>query len=50
MRRWGIRRSGSVSCRLLAEVEDGLVLVLQKRGLVRRAYAHDQFRDNLLEF
>jgi len=40
----------NVTRRLLAEVEDGLVPALQKRGLVRRAYAHDQFRDNLLAF
>jgi FMN-dependent oxidoreductase (nitrilotriacetate monooxygenase family) len=36
--------------RTLAEITDGLVPVLQARGLVRQAYAHDQFRDNLLEF
>jgi alkanesulfonate monooxygenase SsuD/methylene tetrahydromethanopterin reductase-like flavin-dependent oxidoreductase (luciferase family) len=40
----------NVTRRLLAEVEDGLIPALQKRGLVRRAYAHEQFRDNLLEF
>ena len=32
------------------EVADGLVPALQARGLTRRAYAHAQFRDNLLEF
>jgi hypothetical protein len=36
--------------RLLAEMEDGLIPALQKRGLTRRSYAHTQFRDNLLEF
>lgn len=36
--------------RTLAEIEDGLVPALQRRGLTRRAYAHEQFRDNLLEF
>jgi FMN-dependent oxidoreductase (nitrilotriacetate monooxygenase family) len=36
--------------RTLAEIEDGLVPALQKRGLARRAYTHQQFRDNLLEF
>jgi alkanesulfonate monooxygenase SsuD/methylene tetrahydromethanopterin reductase-like flavin-dependent oxidoreductase (luciferase family) len=36
--------------RTLAEIEDGLVPALQRRGLVRRAYAYPQFRDNLLEF
>jgi FMN-dependent oxidoreductase (nitrilotriacetate monooxygenase family) len=40
----------NVTRRLLAEIEDGLVPALQDRGLVRRAYAHSQFRDNLLEF
>ena len=40
----------NVSRRILAEVEDGLVPALQARGLVRAAYAHPQFRDNLLEF
>jgi alkanesulfonate monooxygenase SsuD/methylene tetrahydromethanopterin reductase-like flavin-dependent oxidoreductase (luciferase family) len=36
--------------RILAEIEDGLVLALQDRGLVRKAYEHEQFRDNLLAF
>lgn len=40
----------NVTRRLLAEMEDGLIPALQKRGLVRRAYGHAQFRDNLLEF
>ena len=40
----------NVSRRTLAEVEDGLVPALQDRGLVRAAYTHRQFRDNLLEF
>ncbi len=39
-----------VSRRIVAEVADGLVPALQARGLTRRAYAHAQFRDNLLEF
>jgi FMN-dependent oxidoreductase (nitrilotriacetate monooxygenase family) len=39
-----------VSRRIVAEVADGLVPALQARGLVRRAYAHAQFRDNLREF
>ena len=34
----------------MAEVADGLVPALQRRGLVRREYAHAQFRDNLREF
>jgi FMN-dependent oxidoreductase (nitrilotriacetate monooxygenase family) len=39
-----------VSRRTVAEVADGLVPALQRRGLVRREYAHAQFRDNLREF
>jgi hypothetical protein len=38
------------SRRTLAEVEDGLVPALQERGLMRIAYSHAHFRDNLLEF
>jgi FMN-dependent oxidoreductase (nitrilotriacetate monooxygenase family) len=40
----------NVNRRTLAEVEDGLVPALQARGLVRTAYTHRHFRDNLLEF
>jgi alkanesulfonate monooxygenase SsuD/methylene tetrahydromethanopterin reductase-like flavin-dependent oxidoreductase (luciferase family) len=40
----------NVTRRLLAEMEDGLIPVLQKRGLTRSAYSHAQFRDNLLAF
>jgi FMN-dependent oxidoreductase (nitrilotriacetate monooxygenase family) len=40
----------NVNRRLLAEIEDGLVPALQDRGLVRSAYTHTQFRQNLLEF
>jgi FMN-dependent oxidoreductase (nitrilotriacetate monooxygenase family) len=40
----------NVNRRTLAEVEDGLVPALQARELVRAAYAHARFRDNLLEF
>jgi hypothetical protein len=39
-----------VSRRTVAEVADGLVPALQRRGLARRAYGHAMFRDNLLEF
>lgn len=39
-----------VSRRSVAEITDGLVPALQQRGLVRRAYEHPQFRDNLLAF
>jgi FMN-dependent oxidoreductase (nitrilotriacetate monooxygenase family) len=40
----------NVTRRTLAEIEDGLVPALQERGLTRLAYAHEHFRDNLLEF
>ncbi len=40
----------NVSRRAVAEVTDGLVPALQQRGLVRTRYAHQQFRDNLLEY
>ena len=40
----------NVNRRILAEIEDGLVPALQDRGLVRTAYEHKQFRDNLLAF
>ena len=36
--------------RSIAEITDGLVPALRKRGLVRTAYTHSNFRDNLLEF
>jgi len=41
---------GDVSRRSVAEIADGLVPALQARGLVRRAYAYEHFRDNLMEF
>jgi FMN-dependent oxidoreductase (nitrilotriacetate monooxygenase family) len=40
----------NVTRRTLAEVEDGLVPALQDRGLVRAAYTHPHYRDNLLDF
>ncbi|HWK47618.1 MAG TPA: NtaA/DmoA family FMN-dependent monooxygenase [Stellaceae bacterium] len=40
----------NVTRRTIAEIEDGLVPALQKRGLMRKAYAHEQFRDNLLDY
>jgi len=40
----------NVNRRTLAEIEDGLVPALQERGLVRKAYEHKQFRDNLLAY
>ena len=41
---------GNASRRSVAEITDGLVPALQQRGLVRKQYAHQTFRDNLLEF
>jgi alkanesulfonate monooxygenase SsuD/methylene tetrahydromethanopterin reductase-like flavin-dependent oxidoreductase (luciferase family) len=40
----------NVSRKTVAEVTEGLIPALQQRGLVRRAYGHTMFRDNLLEF
>jgi FMN-dependent oxidoreductase (nitrilotriacetate monooxygenase family) len=39
-----------VSRRVIAEIEDGLVPALQRRGLMRRGYEAATFRDNLLAF
>ena len=36
--------------RYVAEITDGLVPALQRRGLTRTSYTHEQFRDNLLEY
>ena len=36
--------------RYITEITDGLVPALQRRGLVRRDYTFEHFRDNLLEF
>lgn len=40
----------NVNRRTLAEIEDGLIPALQDRGLVRTAYEHKHFRENLLAF
>lgn len=40
----------NVSRRTMAEITDGLIPALQRRGLTRRAYAHQHLRDNLVEF
>ncbi len=40
----------NVSRKSVAEITDGLVPALQQRGLVRTAYEHKQFRDNLLAY
>jgi FMN-dependent oxidoreductase (nitrilotriacetate monooxygenase family) len=39
-----------VNRRYVAEICDGLVPELQRRGLVRSSYTHEHFRDNLLEY
>lgn len=39
-----------ISRRSIAEIEDGLIPALQRRGLARTAYAHPTFRANLLDF
>jgi len=36
--------------RYLAEILDGLVPVLQRRGLVRNEYKTDMLREHLMEF
>lgn len=41
---------GNVNRRNVAEITDGLVPELQRRGLTRRAYGAKHLRDNLLEF
>src|ERR1700704_3224732 len=40
----------NVNRRTLAEIEDGLVPALQDRGLMRTAYEHKHFSDNLLTY
>ena len=42
--------SGRMNRRYVAEILDGLVPALQRRGLTRTGYTHEHFRDNLLEF
>jgi alkanesulfonate monooxygenase SsuD/methylene tetrahydromethanopterin reductase-like flavin-dependent oxidoreductase (luciferase family) len=46
----GFLISGNVNRRYVAEITEGLVPELRKRGLTRDGYTHEQFRDNLLEF
>jgi FMN-dependent oxidoreductase (nitrilotriacetate monooxygenase family) len=40
----------NVSRKSVAEITEGLVPALQQRGLVRRKYEHEMFRDNLLAY
>jgi FMN-dependent oxidoreductase (nitrilotriacetate monooxygenase family) len=46
----GFLLSPVVNRRNIAEIADGLGPALQKRGLVRRGYTYNTFRENLLEF
>jgi FMN-dependent oxidoreductase (nitrilotriacetate monooxygenase family) len=39
-----------VNRRYVAEITDGLVPVLKRRGLTRSSYTHEHFRDNLRDF
>jgi FMN-dependent oxidoreductase (nitrilotriacetate monooxygenase family) len=41
---------GDFTRRYVAEICDGLVPELQRRGLTKRGYSHKTFRENLLEF
>jgi FMN-dependent oxidoreductase (nitrilotriacetate monooxygenase family) len=36
--------------RTISEIADGLAPALRRRGLIRSAYSHPNFRDNLLEY
>jgi FMN-dependent oxidoreductase (nitrilotriacetate monooxygenase family) len=42
--------SSELTRKTIAEVTDGLVPELQRRGLTRTEYAHERFTDNLLDF
>ncbi len=42
--------SPELNRKTLAEITDGLVPALQRRGLTRTEYRHEQFTDNLLDF
>jgi len=46
----GFLVSHPLTRRSVAEVADGLAPALRERGLIRKEYAHKNFRDNLLEF
>jgi hypothetical protein len=42
--------ANTVTRRTVAEIADGLAPALKKRGLIRKGYDHELFRDNLLAF
>ena len=44
------RQNLRLTRKYIAEITDGLVPALQKRGLARTGYTHEHFRDTLLEF
>lgn len=46
----GFLISGPMTREYIGEITDGLVPALQRRGLTRTEYAHETFRENLLEF
>lgn len=46
----GILCQDPLTRRKVVEITDGLVPTLKRRGLVRSAYEHEHFRDNLLAF
>jgi FMN-dependent oxidoreductase (nitrilotriacetate monooxygenase family) len=46
----GFLFTGTVTRRYVAEITDGVVPALQRRGLVRTAYDHQHFRDNLMAY
>jgi FMN-dependent oxidoreductase (nitrilotriacetate monooxygenase family) len=46
----GILIQDALTRRKIVEITDGLVPTLKRRGLVRSAYQHEHFRDNLLAF
>ncbi|WP_428492067.1 NtaA/DmoA family FMN-dependent monooxygenase [Rhodopila sp.] len=46
----GILIQDPLTRKTVAEITDGLVPALKRRSLVRKAYQHERFRDNLLAF
>jgi alkanesulfonate monooxygenase SsuD/methylene tetrahydromethanopterin reductase-like flavin-dependent oxidoreductase (luciferase family) len=46
----GLMFANPVNRRSFNQIADGLVPQLQKRGLTRREYVHETFRENLFEF
>lgn len=46
----GFMFAGPIGRRNIAEITDGLVPALRRRGLVRTSYTYPHLRDNLLEF